>query len=122
MHVAGPEIASLLLRSLRRAHRAVHRGEFGPIVGRRGKADLVELVAVERHVGLRFTLAQLAAAGVHLPEPVLPLSFIPLKANGKDSQTRRISQVCHVLKPKYSLPMLKCWAAMKLSGLHARLR
>jgi hypothetical protein len=69
MHVAGPEIASLLLRPLRWAHRAVHRGEFGPIVGKRGKADLVELAAVERRAGLEFSPAQLAAAGVYLPYP-----------------------------------------------------
>jgi hypothetical protein len=69
MRVAGPEIASLLLRSLRWAHRAVHRGEFGPIIGRRGKADLVALDAVERRFGLRFAPDQLAAAGVHLPDP-----------------------------------------------------
>jgi hypothetical protein len=67
MHVAGPEIASLLLRPLRWAHRAVHRGEFGSIVGRRGKADLVDLAAVERHVGLHFTREQLHDAGVRLP-------------------------------------------------------
>jgi hypothetical protein len=67
MHVAGPEIASLLLRPLRWAHRAGHRGEFGPIVGRRGKADLVDLSAVELHVGLRFTRGQLHDAGVRPP-------------------------------------------------------
>jgi len=67
MHVAGPEIASLLLRPLRWAHRAVHRGEFGPIVGRRGKADLVDLAAVERQVGLRFDREQLIVAGVPIP-------------------------------------------------------
>jgi hypothetical protein len=41
--------------------------EFGPIVSRRGKADLVDLKSVERQVGLHFTREQLLAAGLYVP-------------------------------------------------------
>jgi hypothetical protein len=46
------------------AHRRVKTGAFGPVVRRRGRAQLVSLGAVETYNGRPFTEAQLAAAGI----------------------------------------------------------
>jgi hypothetical protein len=67
MLIAAPQIARLVQRPARWAHRRVTDGSFGPIIALRGKALLVDLAAVEAHIGLKFSPTQLAAAALHLP-------------------------------------------------------
>jgi hypothetical protein len=49
------------------AHRHVKAGHFGPAVKGRGRALEVELAEVAELVGIDFTPAQLAAAGLRIP-------------------------------------------------------
>jgi hypothetical protein len=64
MLIAGPAIAKLFARPRLWAFKRIKRGEFGPVVKRRGRALLVDLAAVEAATGMTFTPAQLRAAGL----------------------------------------------------------
>jgi hypothetical protein len=64
MLVTPPIIARLLLRPRKWAQRRVTSGAFGPVVRRRGRAQLVALAAVETYNGRPFTEAQLADVGI----------------------------------------------------------
>ena len=67
MRVTAPPIAALLARPRMWAHRHVKAGHFGPAVKGRGRALEVELAEVAELVGIDFTPAQLAAAGLRIP-------------------------------------------------------
>jgi hypothetical protein len=56
-------------RPRRWGHRQVVGGKVGPIVGRHGKALLVDLAQVEAAVGETFTRERLEAAGLRISEP-----------------------------------------------------
>jgi hypothetical protein len=64
MLVTPPIIARLLLRPRKWAQRRVQAGAFGPVVRRRGRAQLVALNAVEAWAGRRFAPEQLADVGI----------------------------------------------------------
>jgi hypothetical protein len=64
MLVTPPIIARLLLRPRKWAQRRVTSGAFGPVVRRRGRAQLVALAAVEAWAGRRFAAEQLADVGI----------------------------------------------------------
>jgi hypothetical protein len=64
MLVTPPTIARLLLRPRKWAQRRVTAGAFGPVVRRRGRAQLVALAAVEAWAGRRFAAEQLADVGI----------------------------------------------------------
>jgi hypothetical protein len=64
MLIAGPQIARLVHRPPRWAHRKISAGDFGEVVRRRGRIREVELAAVADRLGLTFTQTQLAAAGL----------------------------------------------------------
>jgi hypothetical protein len=68
MLIAGPTIARLVLRNRRWAHRRVIAGDFGAVVARRGRAQLVDLTAVESRLGVTFSSEALAAVGIHREE------------------------------------------------------
>jgi hypothetical protein len=64
MLVTAPSIARLAARPRLWAFEQIKKGRFGPVVSRRGRAYVVELAAVEAALGMTFTPAQLACAGV----------------------------------------------------------
>jgi hypothetical protein len=64
MLVTPPTIARLLLRPRKWAQRRVTAGAFGPVIARRGRAQLVALGAVEAWAGRRFAPEQLADIGI----------------------------------------------------------
>jgi hypothetical protein len=64
MLIAGPAIAKLFARPRLWAYKAIKSGRFGPVVKRRGRAQLVDLAVVQAATGMTFTPAQLAAAGL----------------------------------------------------------
>lgn len=67
MQVTTPTIARLFGRRRLWAYEHAVRGDFGPIVGRRGRYLIIDLSHVEAWAGRRFSPAQLEAAGVHHP-------------------------------------------------------
>jgi len=68
MLITGPTIARLVLRPRRWAHRRVIAGDFGAVVARRGRAQLVDLAAVEARLGVTFSPQALAAVGIYPEE------------------------------------------------------
>jgi hypothetical protein len=65
MLVTAPTIGRLLARPRLWAYRKVKRGDYGPVIHRRGRALLVNLANVEERIGRRFSSAHLAAIGLH---------------------------------------------------------
>jgi len=64
MLVTAPPIGRLCGRPRLWACIQIKAGRFGPVIRRRGRAYQVELANVEAALGVRFSPAQLAAAGI----------------------------------------------------------
>ena len=69
MLVSAPLIGKLRGRPRLWAYRKIKRGDFGRFVEAPSGALLVELCAVEAAEGICFSMPQLAAAGISIPNP-----------------------------------------------------
>ena len=60
--ISGPAVAKLCARTRKWANQHMHRGSFGKITEGRNDVLYVDLTAVERYAGQKFTAAQLVDA------------------------------------------------------------